>query len=108
MQMATTQFYIQLKQELPPSPVTAAHWAAVGSPPLQVAFPLSRFSSQSVISNSVHHIPNCVIISLLLAPIALQKWGSSSSSSFLAFSIATELLSGKMLNPFADGVFFLE
>ncbi|EXJ58748.1 hypothetical protein A1O7_06178 [Cladophialophora yegresii CBS 114405] len=106
-QTVTARFCSRLKQVLPSSSITTATSTAAGSTLLLVRPPPPVFL-QSIFSSPVDHIPSCAIGSLVLVPLALQKWGSTSSS-FLASSIATIPASGNMQDPFPDGaVFFLE
>jgi hypothetical protein len=105
-QTVTARFCARLKQVLPSSSITTASSTAAGSTHLLALPP--RIFLQSIFSSSVDHIPSCSIVSLVLVPIALQRWGSTSSS-FLASSIATIPASDNMQDPFPDGaVFFLE
>lgn len=80
-------FSAQLKQVLPSSIVTAAtttNLTAVHSLPF--TFHAPKVSLQPILSSSTHQFSDCSIVSLVLASIAFQKWGSFSSS-FLASSI---------------------
>ncbi|KIW67309.1 hypothetical protein PV04_06573 [Phialophora macrospora] len=106
-QTVPARFCARLKQVLPSSSINTARSTAAGST-LLLALSPPRIFLQSIFSSSVDHIPSCSIVSLVLVPIALQKWGSTSSS-FLASSIATIPASDNMKDPFPDGaVFFLE
>ena len=53
-----------------------------------LSFPSSRVPLQPIVTNSLDRIRNCSIISWVLVFIALQKWGSATSS-FLVPSIPT-------------------